>query len=63
MKKVVPTKASLLNMEYPKPVSPSGAENLTKNAKPKPSPNEMELMKENLRLRKELEEAKKENLF
>lgn len=25
--------------------------------------NEMELMKENLRLRKELEEAKKENLF
>ena len=26
-------------------------------------PNEMELMKENLRLRKELEEAKKENLF
>ena len=27
------------------------------------SPNEMELMKENLRLRKELEEAKKENLF
>ena len=27
------------------------------------SPNEMELMKENLRLRKELEEAKKETLF
>ena len=27
------------------------------------APNEMELMKENLRLRKELEEAKKENLF
>jgi len=27
------------------------------------SPNEVELMKENLRLRKELEEAKKENLF
>ena len=27
------------------------------------SPNELELMKENLRLRKELEEAKKENLF
>ena len=27
------------------------------------SPNEMELMKENLRLRKELEEAKKEILF
>lgn len=27
------------------------------------STNEMELMKENLRLRKELEEAKKENLF
>ena len=27
------------------------------------TPNEMELMKENLRLRKELEEAKKENLF
>lgn len=27
------------------------------------SPNEMELMKENLRLRKELEESKKENLF
>ena len=27
------------------------------------SPNEMQLMKENLRLRKELEEAKKENLF
>ena len=26
-------------------------------------PNEMELMKENLRLRKELEEARKENLF
>ena len=26
-------------------------------------PNEMELMKENLRLRKELEESKKENLF
>ena len=26
-------------------------------------PNEMELMKENLRLRKELEDAKKENLF
>ena len=26
-------------------------------------PNEAELMKENLRLRKELEEAKKENLF
>lgn len=26
-------------------------------------PNELELMKENLRLRKELEEAKKENLF
>jgi transposase len=25
--------------------------------------NEMELMKENLRLRKELEEARKENLF
>ena len=27
------------------------------------APNEMELLKENLRLRKELEEAKKENLF
>lgn len=27
------------------------------------SPNEMELVKENLRLRKELEEAKKKNLF
>jgi transposase len=27
------------------------------------APNELELMKENLRLRKELEEAKKENLF
>ena len=27
------------------------------------APNEMELMKENLRLRKELEEAKNENLF
>ena len=27
------------------------------------TPNEMELMKENLRLRKELEEMKKENLF
>ena len=27
------------------------------------SQNEMELMRENLRLRKELEEAKKENLF
>ena len=27
------------------------------------TPNEMELMKENLRLRKKLEEAKKENLF
>ena len=27
------------------------------------SPNEMELMKEKLRLRKELEETKKENLF
>lgn len=27
------------------------------------SPNEMELMKENLRLRKELEEARRENLF
>ena len=27
------------------------------------TPNEMGLMKENLRLRKELEEAKKENLF
>lgn len=26
-------------------------------------PNEMELMKENLQLRKELEEARKENLF
>ena len=27
------------------------------------TPNEMELMRENLKLRKELEEAKKENLF
>ena len=27
------------------------------------APNEMELMKENLRLRKELEETRKENLF
>lgn len=27
------------------------------------APNEIELMKENLHLRKELEEAKKENLF
>lgn len=27
------------------------------------TPNEMDIMKENLRLRKELEEAKKENLF
>ena len=27
------------------------------------APNEMELMKENLRLRKELDEARKENLF
>lgn len=27
------------------------------------TPNEMNLMKENLRLRKELDEAKKENLF
>lgn len=27
------------------------------------SPNEVELMKENLRLRKELEESRKENLF
>ena len=36
MKKVVPTKASLLSMEYPKPLSSRGAENLTKNAKQKP---------------------------
>ena len=66
-KKDAPTKASPRNMAYPKPASPSGVENLAKNAKRKLSnpdtTNEMELMKENLRLRKELEEAKKENLF
>ena len=55
-------------MVYQKPVSPNGVLNLAKNAIQKPSriqdaPNDLELMKENLRLRKELEEAKKENLF
>ena len=44
-KKDSSTKASLLNMEYPKPVSPSGAENLTKNAKPKPWKTQTHLMK------------------
>ena len=53
---------------YPKPASLSGVENSAKNGQEKAlsnpdTPNEMELMKENLRLRKELEEAKKENLF
>ena len=51
-------------MVYQKPVSPNGVLNLAKNARQKPdAPNDLELMKENLRLRKELEEAKKENLF
>ena len=35
----------------------------TKALKNTDIPNEMELIKENLRLRKELEEAKKENFF
>jgi hypothetical protein len=33
---VVHIKASLLNMGYPKPASPSGVANLLKNANPKP---------------------------
>ena len=54
-------------MEYQKPVSPNGVLNLeechTKAQQNPDAPNDLELMKENLRLRKELEEAKKENLF
>lgn len=66
-KQVVLTKVSLPSMVQQKPALPSGVTNLVKNAKkalqnPDAS-NEMKLMKENLRLRKELEEARKENLF
>lgn len=55
-------------MAYRKPVSPSGVESLAKKAKQKPKltpeePNEMDLMKENRRLRKELEESQKEVEF
>ena len=55
-------------MVYQKPVSPNGVLNLaeechTKAQQNPDAPNDLELMKENLRLRKELEEAKKENLF
>ena len=69
-----PTKASPQSMAYPKPVSPrwwvflKEASEFSKECRAKAqtnpdAPNEMELMKENLRLRKELEEARKENLF
>ena len=61
-------------MAYPKPVSPMwwtslrGGGEFSKECQAKAqtnpdAPNEMELMKENLRLRKELEAARKENLF
>ena len=51
-------------MVYQKPVSPNGVLNLAKNAIQKAqqnpdAPNDLGLMKENLRLRKELEEAKR----
>lgn len=36
MKKIVPTKASLLSMESPKLVFPSSAVNIVKNSNPKP---------------------------
>ena len=44
----VPAKASLLSMGYPKPAFPSGAVNLVKNAKQKPSKIQMLQMKWNL---------------
>ena len=62
-KKVVLTKASLLSMGFPKTASLSGAANSVKNAKSKPLKIQTRRMKWNLRLRKELEEVKKENLF
>lgn len=55
-------------MAYRKPVSPSGVESLAKKGQTKAEatpeePNEMDLMKENRRLRKELEESQKEVEF
>lgn len=55
-------------MAYRKPVSPSGVESLAKKAKQKPklpqkNQMKMDLMKENRRLRKELEESQKEVEF
>jgi len=47
-KKDALTKASLLNTAYPKPVFPSGAVNLAKNAEQKPSKIQIFQMKWNL---------------
>ena len=47
-KKDVLTKASLLSMEYPRPAFPSGAANLVKNAKQKPSKIQIHQMRWNL---------------
>ena len=52
-RKVVPTKASPLSMGYRKPAFLSGVANLVKN----------DNMKEMLRLKRENEELRKENLF
>lgn len=55
-KKDALTRASLLSMEYPKPVSPSGAVNYAKNALQAPQAKEdYDSMKENLRLEGENE--------
>ena len=44
-KKDEPTKVSLLNTVYPKPVFPSGAANLAKNARKKPLKTQIQQMK------------------
>jgi hypothetical protein len=60
-RKVVPTKASPLSMGYRKPAFLSGVASLVKNASQ--AKEDYDNMKEMLRLKRENEELRKENLF
>lgn len=66
-KKVEPIRASQMNMEFQKRPFPNGTKNLeqcqSKAILDPSNTNELDIIQENLRLKKELEEIKKENLF
>ena len=62
-RKVVPTKASPLSMGYRKPAFLSGVASLVKNSQQARKPKKInDNMKEMLRLKRENEELRKENL-